>query len=96
MVVLIQMKEILIDLNLEDFVIQIQEHDKIISYCVSHLASGAKGISGEAFSELENKKQALLRCINSKHFQKWYKKHINQEQDDLVDINTWLRMNCLQ
>ncbi len=91
------MKKIFIDLSLADFLVQLHEDDtkeNDTCYYITHLQSGAIGISSKKLSQLENKKQALLRCINSKQFQKWYKKKKLRETEDLVDINTWLRMNC--
>ncbi|HBV95772.1 MAG TPA: peptide chain release factor-like protein [Desulfotomaculum sp.] len=45
---------------------------------ITHIESGAVGESREERDQPKNKKNAFLRCVNSKPFQAWLKKKAGQ------------------
>lgn len=77
-------KELAFSLDKRDFTIEFykasgnggQNRNKRETACrVTHPASGAIGNASEERSQLQNKKKALERCVQSNKFQKWCKIH---------------------
>ena len=62
--------------------------------CV-HRSSGAKGEGRDSRSQKQNKKNAFLRCVNSKKFQDWLKIEVARMMGEEIDIekkvDEWMR-----
>lgn len=93
-------KELLFSITVKDFDIQYfcagghggQNMQKNATACrMVHRESGATGISRDDRSQLQNKKKAFKRCVESKDFQKWLKLKISRELGKEIDIEEQVR-----
>ncbi len=56
----------------------------------SHLPSGASGYSEASRSQIDNKRDAWLKCIQSSKFQKWIKYEMMRKCGILAEIDSYV------
>ncbi len=89
-------KELLFSLTKKDFKVDTfraggkggQKQNKTNSGVrVTHIASGAVGEGRDERSQLQNKKNAFERCVNSDIFQKWFRVECAKRLGQLADLD---------
>lgn len=92
-------KELLFRLTAKDFEVQYfsagghggQNMQKNATACrIVHPTSGAVGISRDERSQLQNKKKAFMRLVNSEKFKTWHKLECAKRLGQAVDIEEWV------
>ena len=92
-------KELLFRLTAKDFEVQYfcagghggQNMQKNATACrIIHPDSGAVGLSRDERSQLQNKKKAFLRLVNSDKFKAWHKMECARRLGQAVDIEVWV------
>jgi len=90
-------KELLFSLTKKDFRIDTfraggkggQKQNKTSSGVrITHIASGAVGEGRDQRSQIQNRKNAFNRCIESDVFQKWFKLECARRLGKLADIES--------
>jgi protein subunit release factor A len=90
-------KELLFSLTKKDFRIDTfraggkggQKQNKTSSGVrITHIASGAVGEGRDERSQIQNRKNAFNRCIESDVFQKWFKLECARRLGQLADIES--------
>jgi protein subunit release factor A len=94
-----EMKELLFRMTAKDFDVQFfcagghggQNMQKNATACrIVHPESGAVGISRDERSQLQNKKKAFQRMMDTKEFKQWHKIKCAKMMGQGVDIETWV------
>lgn len=89
------MKELLFSVTRNDFRMDFmraggkggQKQNKTSSACrIAHPESGAVGVSRDERSQMQNRKLAFRRCIESKEFQSWMKIKIAEKCMDRAEL----------
>lgn len=57
---------------------------------ITHPESGAAGISRDERSQLQNKKKAFRRMVETKEFKAWHKLECARRLGQTVDIESWV------
>ena len=102
-------KELLFSVTKKDFKIQFfcsggpggQHQNKTSSACrITHKDSGAIGESREHKEQLQNKKAAFNRLVNSNTFKVWHKLEVSKRMGRTVDIekqvDDWMKPSNLK
>jgi protein subunit release factor B len=89
------MRELLFSVTKKDFEFQTfkasgkggQRRNKVETACrYVHRASGAVGEATESRKQIENKRMAFRRCVESEKFQKWLKIEIAKRNGEYAEL----------
>lgn len=89
-------KQLLFSITKKDFRVEFyrgsgaggQHRNKTDSACrITHIASGAVGMSEDERSQYQNKKKAFERLVKSDKFQKWYRIEVAKHMGLIEDVD---------